>query len=469
MRKQDMHKLHNKPHMVNGHIVQSRGASHNNRTVTKSKNSSASTFIILVAAVALVIVALYASLTCMRSQLWSSSSSSAQSKTANYSKSTQTFRRRRDEVLARKKRAKWLIDPNSYAVRIVLEKMSLEDKVAQMFMVKPEDLVGFRRAVISSGTNVSRAFNSLPVGGVMYSRENIQNPEQTKRMISGLQAMSQSRVALPAFVSVDEEGGTVARISSNPSMGVNPSPNMSDIGATGKTRKAYEAGQYIGKYLSDFGFNIDFAPVADVITNPNNELMKYRSFGSKPNRVKRMAMAFTNGLQASKVFATYKHFPGHGSTSSDSHQGVTISNQSSLDLRKTDLVPFKDAVENGVKFIMVSHVSYPKVTSDETPASMSEKIVTGIARKKLKYGGILISDSLGMGAITSRYNSGNAAITGIKAGLDMLLSPANLRQAYYAVVNAVRNGTIPESRINESVKRIIAIKLQIANQTKQQK
>ena len=463
MRKQEPRKLRSKPHTVSGRIVSRRGVLHNQRVYGKSAGSRLATFTIVVVVAAFLVGLLCSTVFAMRSQLFYSAHKSEIKKIVKPSEEA-IWRKELERIS--KKRAKDSINPNSYAVRSVLAKMSLEDKIAQMFIVKPEELVGFYGIVTSSGPQMQQAFNSLPVGGVMYSRENIQNPEQTKTMINGLQEMSEARVGLPAFISVDEEGGTVARVSSNPSMGVQASPNMRDVGATGKTRNAYKIGSYIGKYLYDFGFNVDFAPVADVVTNPDNKLMEKRAFGSKAQLVTRMTTAFADGLQDSHVFATYKHFPGHGSTFSDSHKGVTVSNQTSLALRKTDLVPFKDAVYTHAKFIMVSHVSYPKVTFDDTPASMSEKIITGIARKKLGYSGILISDSLGMGAITQRYDPGAAAITGIKAGLDMLLSSANLRQAYYAVVNAVRRGDISKDRIDESVKRIIAVKLQIAKYQK---
>ena len=464
MRKQRTRKLQSSPHYVDGRTMQYRNAQHHNQIASVAPRRRFASILVAIIAIALLAISMFAAVSVMRSHFFNVSSKNYASKKtvnpADVAKKLEALKK------ARKKQARQGIDPNSIAVKNVLSKMSLEDKVAQMFVVKPEELVGINWTVTSSGAQMQQAFNSLPVGGIMYTRENIQSPEQTKSMISKLQEISNARVSLPAIVSVDEEGGTVARVSSNPQMGVNTSPNMRDIGVTKKMRKAYKVGAYIGKYLHDFGFNVDFAPVADVLTNPDNNLMKKRSFGSSPKLVASMTDAFTDGLQENHVFATYKHFPGHGSTFEDSHKGTTVSNQTPFLLRKVDLVPFKDAVDTGVKFIMVSHVSYPKITGDDTPASMSEKIVTGLARKKLGYNGILISDSLGMGAISLRYAPSSAAITGIKAGLDMLLSPANLRQAYYSVVNAVRRGEIPESRIDDSVKRIIAVKLQIAKYQK---
>ena len=466
MRKQRTRKLQSSPHYVDGRTMQYRSAQHHNQIASVVPRKRFAAILVAIIAIVLLTISMFAAVSVMRSHFFNVSSKTYVSKKtvnpADVAKKLEALKQ------ARKRQARRGIDPNSSVVKNVLSKMSLEDKVAQMFIVKPEELAGTYGIVVSSGSQMQQSFNSIPVGGIMYSRENIQNPNQTQQMISGLQSISESRVSLPALVAVDEEGGTVARVSSNPQMGVKSSPNMKDIGATKKTRKAYKTGAYIGNYLSNLGFNVDFAPVADVITNPDNKLMIKRSFGSNASLVANMTDAFTDGLQENHVFATYKHFPGHGSTFEDSHKGATVSNQSLVALRKIDLVPFKDAVDTGVKFIMVSHVSYPKITGDDIPASMSEKIVTGLARKKLGYKGILISDSLGMGAISLRYSPGVAAITGIKAGIDILLSPANLRQAYYSVVNAVRQGDIPESRIDESVKRIIAVKLQIAQQLKSQ-
>lgn len=415
-------------------------------------------FVVIVSIMALLCVAMMFALKVLHSEFSSKTIQSRQQSSTKIKINNDAKRVKNND----NSKNKAIVEDNRN-VDTILAKMTLEDKVAQMFMVRPEDLSGFKGVVTASGSQTKQSFDALPVGGVMYSADNLQNSNQTKTMISGLQKISESRLSLPAFISVDEEGGTVARVSINKSMGVNKSPNMSDVGASGDVNNAKKIGKYMGSYLSNLGFNVDFAPVADVLTNPRNTLIKYRSFGSDPALVARMTSAFSNGLWDSHVFATYKHFPGHGSTFTDSHKGTTISQLTESELDKTDLVPFKDAVRNGVSFIMVSHVSYPKVTGDNTPASMSKKIMTDIAREKLGYKGILISDSLGMGAITNKYNSADAAITGIKAGLDMLLCPQDLHQAYNAVINAVKKGDISQSRIDQSVKRIISAKLRIAN------
>ena len=343
----------------------------------------------------------------------------------------------------------------------LVAKMSLEDKVAQMFMVTPEALSKFNGSVVASGEQTKQAFTKRPVGGVIYNSANLQSPEQVKTMFSNLQKYSKDRVGIPVFIAVDEEGGTVARVSGSKSMGIKPYPNMSEVGAGKDSNRALQIGAEMGKYLADLGFNIDFAPDADVLTNPQNDLLKYRAFGSDPQTVTTMTAAFTKGLQTSGVLATYKHFPGHGSTSADSHKGITVSQQDATELEQVDLVPFKDAVAKDVKLIMVSHVCFPKAFGDNTPASLSKKVVTGWAREKLQYQGILITDAMSMGAISDNYQPSEAAVKAIQAGIDIVLDPKDFDAAYQGVLAAVKSGKISQEQVNQAVTRIVATKLEL--------
>ena len=343
----------------------------------------------------------------------------------------------------------------------LVAKMSLEDKVAQMFMVTPEALSKFNGSVVASGDQTKKAFAKRPVGGVIYNSANLQSPEQVKTMLSNLQKYSKDRVGIPVFIAVDEEGGTVARVSGSKSMGIKPYPNMSEVGAGKDSNRALQIGTEMGKYLADLGFNIDFAPDADVLTNPQNNLLKYRAFSSDPQTVTTMTAAFTKGLQTSGVLATYKHFPGHGSTSADSHKGITVSQQDVTELEQVDLVPFKDAVAKDVKLIMVSHVCFPKAFGDNTPASLSKKVVTGWAREKLQYQGILITDAMSMGAISDNYQPSEAAVKAIQAGIDIVLDPKDFDAAYQGVLAAVKSGKISQEQVNQAVTRIVATKLEL--------
>lgn len=350
-------------------------------------------------------------------------------------------------------------DPDPAASLVA--KMSLEDKVAQMFMVTPEALSKFNGSVVASGEQTKQAFAKRPVGGVIYNSANLQSPEQVKTMLSNLQKYSKDRVGIPVFIAVDEEGGTVARVSGSKSMGIKPYPNMSEVGAGKDSNRALQIGAEMGKYLADLGFNIDFAPDADVLTNPQNDLLKYRAFGSDPQTVTTMTAAFTKGLQTSGVLATYKHFPGHGSTSADSHKGITVSQLDATQLENVDLVPFKDAVAKDVKLIMVSHVCFPKTFGDNTPASLSKQVVTGWAREKLQYQGILITDAMSMGAISDNYQPSEAAVKAIQAGIDIVLDPKDFDAAYQGVLAAVKSGEISQEQVNQAVTRIVATKLEL--------
>ena len=343
----------------------------------------------------------------------------------------------------------------------LVAKMSLEDKVAQLFMVTPEALSKFKGSVVASGDQTKQAFDKRPVGGVIYNSANLQSPEQVKTMLANLQKYSKERTGIPVFIAVDEEGGTVARVSGSKGMGIKPYPNMSEVGAGKDSNRALQIGTEMGKYLADLGFNIDFAPDADVLTNPKNDLLKYRAFGNDPQMVAEMAAAFTKGLQTSGVLATYKHFPGHGSTSADSHKGITVSQLDATQLENVDLVPFKDAVAKDVKLIMVSHVCFPKAFGDNTPASLSKQVVTGWAREKLQYQGILITDAMSMGAISDNYQPAEAAVQAIQAGIDIVLDPKDYDAAYQGVLAAVKSGKISQEQVNKSVARIVTTKLQL--------
>ena len=235
--------------------------------------------------------------------------------------------------------------------------------------------------------------------------------------------------------------------------------NMSDVGAGGDTQEAYRIGTVIGSYLKDLGFNMDAAPDTDVLTNPQNEVVKYRSFGSDPQLVAEMAEAELKGLNEEGIIGMYKHFPGHGGTTADSHEGYVYVDDTLEELENGAFVPFKDGIANDIRVIMVSHIAAPNVTGDNTPATLSKKLTTDILRADLGFDGMVITDALNMGAITEQYGSANAAVAALNAGADMLLMPADFQSAYKGVLDAVADGTLTEERIDESVARILEVKL----------
>lgn len=342
----------------------------------------------------------------------------------------------------------------------MLGDMTLEEKVCQLFMVTPEALTGVG-TVTQAGTATQEAVNAYPVGGVIYFSQNLQDPDQTRTMLENTQRYAMERTGIPIFLSVDEEGGQVARVGSNPAFGVEKIGNMSDVGSRGDTQEAYEIGSTIGTYLSDLGFNMDAAPDTDVLTNPENQVVKYRSFGSDPELVARMAAAELKGLNDQGIIGMYKHFPGHGGTTADSHEGYAYVDDTLEELKSGAFIPFQDGIDNGIQVIMVSHISCPNVTGDNTPATLSEMMITDILRGEMGFDGMVITDALNMGAITAQYSSSEAAVAALNAGADMLLMPEDFQSAYKGVLSAVESGTVSEERIDESVRRILEVKVSL--------
>ncbi len=347
-------------------------------------------------------------------------------------------------------------------VEKLLAGMDLKQKVAQMFMVTPEALTGYSK-VTAAGEVTKQCFIRYPVGGVIYMAGNLIDTEQTRIMLSNMQDYSVEYLGFPVFLGVDEEGGTVARIAGNRAFGVEDVGNISEIGASGNCDLAYQAGSTIGAYLSALGFNLDFAPVADVWSNKKNTVVKYRSPGSDPELVRDMVIAQIEGFKEQGILCAVKHFPGHGSTSEDSHNGAAVVERTLQELFECDLIPFKGAVQAGVPFVMVGHLSLPKVVEKDVPAVFSKEIITDILRGELGFDGIVITDALDMGAVTDYYSSAQAAVMAVAAGADMLLMPEDFVAAYEGVLNAVQRGELTQERIDESVRRILKVKLEMAD------
>ena len=347
-------------------------------------------------------------------------------------------------------------------VEKLLAGMDLKQKVAQMFMVTPEALTGYSK-VTAAGEVTKQCFIRYPVGGVIYMAGNLIDTEQTRIMLSNMQDYSVEYLGFPVFLGVDEEGGTVARIAGNRAFGVEDVGNISEIGASGNCDLAYQAGSTIGAYLSALGFNLDFAPVADVWSNKKNTVVKYRSPGSDPELVRDMVIAQIEGFKEQGILCAVKHFPGHGSTSEDSHNGAAVVERTLQERFECDLIPFKGAVQAGVPFVMVGHLSLPKVVEEDVPAVFSKEIITDILRGELGFCGIVITDALDMGAVTDYYSSAQAAVMAVAAGADMLLMPEDFVAAYEGVLNAVQRGELTQERIDESVRRILKVKLEMAD------
>lgn len=337
--------------------------------------------------------------------------------------------------------------------------MSLEERVLQLFVITPEALTGVD-AVIAAGDTTQEAILKHPVGGLIYFQKNLQNPEQVKEMLSNTYQYYQEAGAPIPFLSVDEEGGSVARIGGQSAFGVERLPDMRVIGENGNVEEARRVGDVIGSYLSELGFNLDFAPDADVLTNPQNEVVKKRSFGSDAELVSSMSMAVVKGLEDHGVYATLKHYPGHGATLSDSHKGYAYTDKTLEELMEDELIPFKKGISEDIHFIMVAHISVPEITKDTIPCSLSPYMVTDVLREQLGYHGIVITDAMNMGAISQEYNSKEASVMALKAGVDLVLMPADFEEAYQGVLSAIEEGELTEERIDESVRRVLRLKIE---------
>lgn len=355
-----------------------------------------------------------------------------------------------------------VVDPLVEQAAQIVSGMTLEEKVAQMFFITPEALTGYGQVTVA-GDATNEAYQKYPVGGLIYNSQNLVDIDQTKTMMAKMQQYADSRISLPVFLGVDEEGGSVTRIASNEAYGLTNVNNMSDIGATGDTQNAYQAGVTIGTYLSDLGFNFDFAPVADVLT-VSDSVIGNRSFGTDSELVASMALSELQGLESMGIQGVMKHFPGHGGVSGDSHSGAVSTDKSLEELFASELVPFQRAIDGGAEFLMVGHIAAPNVTGDDTPASLSKVMITDVLRTQMGYQGVVITDAMNMTAITANHAADEAAVLAVNAGADMILMPEDFGKAYNGVIDAVNNGTIDEYRINEAVVRIVKAKLALSAQ-----
>lgn len=351
------------------------------------------------------------------------------------------------------------------AVQAKLKEMTTEEKVAQLFVARAESLCSDGSTLTYVDDDVRANLAAYPVAGICFLGDNLVDPAQTRALLSELQAASQEASDLDMLLCVDEEGGTVARVAGNPAFGVADAGDMRVIGDAGDAAAAQDIAKTMGDYLFDLGFNVDFAPVADVDTDEATT-MDLRSFGTDPALVADMVEAQVKGFNEAGVLCSAKHFPGIGSAFGDSHeQGITLDKDIEA-LREADLVPFKAAVDAKVPMIMVGHIACPQITGDTLPATFSRAVMTGLIREELGYTGVVITDALGMEAATEVYGEAEAPLRAFEAGADLLLMPGDLSAAHAAIVDAVSSGEVSEERLDQSVTRILGMKLLYEKQTK---
>lgn len=336
--------------------------------------------------------------------------------------------------------------------------MTLEQKVAQLFIVTPEALVEGVSQVTQAGDMTREGVTAHPVGGIVYFAQNLLDPEQTTTMLANVKQFYADAGNVAPFIAVDEEGGTVVRVADNEAFGAQDVGDASALGSAGDTEAAKRAAEQIADYLMPLGFNLDFAPVADVVDPLRSDTMGLRSFSSDAAVAADMVRAEVEGFRDKKMLCRAKHFPGIGAAAGDSHEGAITIEATNEELETVDLVPFRAAIEAGVPMIMVGHVSLPNIVGDSTPAPLSSAVVQGMLRDSLGYTGIIVTDSLSMGAITDYYTPAEAAVAALKAGCDIPLMPERLDEAYQGVLSAVQVGELTEERLDESLTRILTAK-----------
>ena len=351
--------------------------------------------------------------------------------------------------------------PEPDPVQQLLEEMTLEQKVGQLFLVRPDSLdlsqtqdqINDAKADgVTELTDAMRdALQKYPVGGVCQFGKNIVDPEQITAFNAALQEASD----VPLFISVDEEGGAVARLANKDTFDLPRYESAAAVGAEGADA-ACAMGQTIGGYLRTYGFNMDFAPDADVNTNPDNPIIGTRAFSSDAAEAADCAAAMARGLAGEGILPTFKHFPGHGDTAEDSHTGLAYSYRTVEELAACELLPFEAAAEVGPRAVMVGHIVVPELTGD-LPATLCADAIALVPDAENT---LIVTDSLAMGAITDSYTPGEAAVQALQAGCDVLLMPDGLADAYDAVLAAVQNGTLSEDRLDLNVNKILRMKAQ---------
>ena len=373
---------------------------------------------------------------------------------------------------------------DSEAIKAIIDKMTLEQKVAQLFVVSPETLTGVD-SVQYAGDMTYQALQDYPVGGIVFAKDNIDSSSQFGTMTDNLQSYSEDISGLPLFLAAAEEGGSASVLGNNDNLDEyyensysdddsdyssssansvhSGAPSMSEIGRKDDSTNAYEAGKSIGSLMSAYGLNLDLAPVADVLSG-NSTGIGDRTFGTDVQTVSDMALEVIRGIQEEDVNAAMKYFPGYGAASSNM-SGFPVINSSLDELKKKEFLPYSNAIAQGLDFVMVGHISVPNVTGDDTPASLSEKMISEVLRKDLGFKGIVMTDYLNDKTIVKNYGAADAAVKAIQAGADLLLEPDDLEAAYEGVLKAVKKGDITEDRLDESIYRILRVKLSMQDES----
>ncbi len=331
-------------------------------------------------------------------------------------------------------------------VEETLKSLSLEEKIGQML------IISYRSGEMDA--TLKNALNNNKPGGFILFAENFTTYDKTIKLIKEIKESA----TIPMFISVDQEGGSVQRLKSLKDVEVTKIPDMFSLGNTKDKDLAYQVGSVIGEELKVFGINMDFAPDIDVVESRNQSFIGARSFGTDAKLVSDMGTSLAQGLSSKGVIPVYKHFPGHGSTTTDSHYDLPVINKTKDELLKKDLIPFKAAIDSGASVIMIGHLAIPKIDSNNTPASLSKTLITDLLKNELKYQGLVVTDALNMGALTKKYKEAEIYEMAINAGVDLLLMPSTSTSAIATIKDLVKSGKVKEEQIDTSVRKILKLK-----------
>ena len=338
-------------------------------------------------------------------------------------------------------------EPPKDEILETISNMSLDEKIGQLV------ISGFYGTTLDE--NILKLIKEDKISGVILFNRNVKDSSTLLSLNNSLKESNKNN-KLPLFISVDEEGGLVTRMPKD----IKRLPTNKYIGSLNNKDLSYNVGEILGEQLSYFGFNMNFAPVLDINSNPNNPVIGDRSFGNNKDTVAILGTSTMKGIQSKNIISVVKHFPGHGDTSVDSHVNLPVVNYDINRLKSFEFVPFKTAIQNGADAIMVGHILLPKIDS-KYPSSMSYEIVTNILRKDLGFNGLVVSDDMTMGAITKNYSIEESSIKAINAGVDLLLvcqKYENTENVLKALKEAALNGTISKERLDNALYNIISIK-----------
>ncbi|GHB22730.1 beta-N-acetylhexosaminidase [Streptomyces viridiviolaceus] len=358
--------------------------------------------------------------------------------------------------------------PDDAKLRSLISRMTLEEKVGQLFVMRvyghsatAPDQADIDANLKEIGVRTAAELVAkYRVGGIIYFAwaHNTRDPHQIADLSNGIQKASlELPRGLPVLISTDQEHGIVARVGKPATL----FPGAMAIGAGGSRSDARTLGRIAGAELHAMGIRQDYSPVADVNVNPANPVIGVRSFGADPEAVARLVAAEVTGYQGSGVAACAKHFPGHGDTATDSHTGFPVITHSRAQWEELDAPPFRAAIAAGIDAIMTAHLMVPALDDSGDPATLSRPILTGILREELGFDGVVVTDSLGMEGVRTKYGDERVPVLALKAGVDQLLNPPDLDLAWNAVLTAVRDGELTEARLDESILRVLRLKAKL--------